>query len=80
MMHDKKPINKINRLHERYLRVTYNDGTSSIELCKVFNDIYLDIMKDVFLVHLPTTMSEADALSPPDQLKQSTTKLSICHT
>ena len=50
MMHDKKPINKINWLHERYLRVTYNDGVSSIELCKVFNDICLDIMKDVFLL------------------------------
>ena len=50
MMHDKKPINKINRLHERYLRVTYNDGISSIELCKVFNDICLDIMKEVFLL------------------------------
>ena len=50
MMHDKNPINKINWLHERYLRVTYNDGVSSIELCKVFNDICLDIMNEVFLL------------------------------
>ena len=70
MMHSRKLNNKINRLHERFLRVTYNDVLSSfeellerdnpvsvhneniqclaIELCKVFNDIYPDIMKDVF--------------------------------
>ena len=70
MMHSRKLNNKINRLHERFLRVTYNDVLSSfeellerdnpvsvhneniqclaIELCKVFNDICPDIMKDVF--------------------------------
>ena len=72
IMHGRKLNNKINRLHERCLRVTYNDGLSlfeelletdnsvsvhnrniqclAIELCKVFNGIYPDIMKDVFHV------------------------------
>ena len=31
MMHSRKLNNKINRLHERCLRVTYNDGLSSFE-------------------------------------------------
>ena len=70
MIHSRKLNNKINRLHERCLRVTYNDGLSSFEALlerdnsvsvrnrniqcltikrdKVFNGIYLDIMKDVF--------------------------------
>ena len=32
MMHSRKRNDKINRLHERYLRVTYNDGLSSFKL------------------------------------------------
>ena len=70
MMHNRKLNNKINRLHERYLHVTYDDSLSSfeellerynsvsvhnrniqclaVELCKVFNGICPDIMKDVF--------------------------------
>ena len=70
MMHSRNLNNKINRLHERCLRVTYNDGLSSfgellerdysvsvdnrkiqclaIELCKIFNGIYSDIINDVF--------------------------------
>ena len=31
MMHSRKPNNKINRLHERRLRVTCNDGLSSLD-------------------------------------------------
>ena len=31
MIHSRKLNNKINRLHERCLRVTYNDGLSSFE-------------------------------------------------
>ena len=31
MMHSRKRNDKINRLHERYLRVTYNDGLSSFK-------------------------------------------------
>ena len=70
MMHSRKLNNKINRLHERCLRVTYNDVLSSfgellerdysvsvhnrniqclaIELYKIFNGIYSDIINDVF--------------------------------
>ena len=92
MMHSRKLKNKINRLHERCLRLAYNGSLSSfeellergnsvsvhnrniqclaIELCKVFNGIYPDIMKDVFHVSTSSiTISGADALSPPDQLK-----------
>ena len=70
MMYSRKLNDKIKRLHERCLRITYNDSLSSfeellerdnsvsvhngniqylaIELCKVFNGICPDIMKDVF--------------------------------
>ena len=36
-----------------------------------------DTVKDVFPL---ITTSGADALSPPDQLKQCTTELILCHT
>ena len=70
MMYSRKLNDKIKRLHEICLRITYNDSLSSfeellerdnsvsvhngniqylaIELCKVFNGICPDIMKDVF--------------------------------
>ena len=70
MMHCRKLKNKKNRLLERCLPVTYNDGPSSfeellerdncvllrnqniqcltIELYKVYNGMWPDIMKDVF--------------------------------
>ena len=98
MMQSRKLNNKINRLHERCLRVTYNDGLSSFEellerdnsvsvhnrniqrlaikLYKVLNGIYSDIMKDVFPLRT-SSVSGADTLSPPDQLKQCTTELSL---
>ena len=98
MMQSRKRNNKINRLHERCLRVTYNDGLSSFEellerdnsvsvhnrniqrlaikLYKVLNGIYSDIMKDVFPLRT-SSVSGADTLSPPDQLKQCTTELSL---
>ena len=98
MMQSRKLNNKINRLHERCLRVTYNDGLSSFEellerdnsvsvhnrniqrlaikLYKLLNGIYSDIMKDVFPLRT-SSVSGADTLSPPDQLKQCTTELSL---
>ena len=41
---------------------------------------YYEIMKDIFPLFLPITISGTDALSLPDQLKQCTTELSLCYT
>ena len=103
MMHSRKPNNKINRLHERCLRVTYNDVLSSfgellerdysvsvhnrniqclaIELYKIFNGIYSDIMNDVFPL---SASSNYDIRSrhtfTTRSVKKCTTELSLCHT
>ena len=43
---------------------------------------YVLILRRMFSleVHLPIMISRADALSPPEQLKQCTAELSFCRT
>ena len=51
MCHNRINNRKINRLHERYLRIIYNDKTSSFKIL-LEKDDFLIIIKDLLIIEM----------------------------